>query len=133
MKSTRCSARTSGSSSSPTRRRSTSSNQENIRNLEAIRKLVQVSPGSTLLLRGHRDNALVARFRQQGGEAYVRTQALRAVELSKDRAAEIRKQLNERYKIDNARIDIVGRGWEEPVSQDSEQNRRVEVQWFTLE
>ena len=109
------------------------SNQENIRNLEAIRKLVQVSPGSTLLLRGHTDNALVARFRQQGGEAYVRTQALRAVELSKDRAAEIRKQLNERYKIDNARIDIVGRGWEEPVSQDSEQNRRVEVQWFTLE
>jgi NitT/TauT family transport system substrate-binding protein len=109
------------------------SNQENIRNLEAIRKLVQVSPGSTLLLRGHTDNALVARFRQQGGEAYVRTQALRAVELSKERAAEIRKQLNERYKIDNARIDIVGRGWEEPVSQDSEQNRRVEVQWFTLE
>ncbi len=109
------------------------SNQENIRNLEAIKKLVQVSPGSTLLLRGHTDNALVARFRQQGGEAYVRTQALRAVELSKDRAAEIRKQLNERYKIDNARIDIVGRGWEEPMSQDSEQNRRVEVQWFTLE
>ncbi len=109
------------------------SNQENIRNLESIKKLVQVSPGSTLLLRGHTDNALVARFRQQGGEAYVRTQALRAVELSKERAAEIRKQLNERYKIDNARIDIVGRGWEEPMSQDSEQNRRVEVQWFTLE
>ena len=73
-------------------------NQENIRNLEAIRKLVQVSPGSTLLLRGHVDNALVARFRQQGGEAYVRTQALRAVELSKERAAEIRKQLNERTR-----------------------------------
>jgi NitT/TauT family transport system substrate-binding protein len=109
------------------------SSQENIRNLESIKKLVQVSPGSTLLLRGHTDNALVARFRQQGGEAYVRTQALRAVELSKERAAEIRKQLNERYKIDNARIDIVGRGWEEPMSQDSEQNRRVEVQWFTLE
>jgi NitT/TauT family transport system substrate-binding protein len=109
------------------------SNQENVQNLEAIRKLLQVSPGSTLLLRGHVDNALVAKFRQQGGEAYVRTQALRAMELSKERAEAIRKQLIERYKIDNARIDIVGRGWEEPVAQDSEQNRRVEVQWFTLE
>jgi NitT/TauT family transport system substrate-binding protein len=109
-------------------------NQENIRNLEAIRKLLQVSPGSTLLLRGHVDNALVAEFRRRGGEAYVRTQALRASELSKDRAAEIRKQLVDRYKVDSMRIDIVGRGWEEPTSSsDSAQNRRVEVQWFTLE
>ena len=108
-------------------------NQENVRNLEAIRKLVQVSPGSTLLLRGHVDNALVEKFRQQGGEAYVRTQALRAMELSKNRASEIRRLLNDKYNIPTARIDVVGRGWEEPVSQDSEQNRRVEVQWFTIE
>ncbi len=108
-------------------------NQENLRNLEAIRKLLQVSPGSTLLLRGHVDNALVAEFRRKGGETYVRTQALRAVELSKDRAAEIRKQLVDRYKVESMRIDIVGRGWEEPSSSDSAQNRRVEVQWFTLE
>ena len=36
------------------------------KNLEAIKKLLQVSPGSTLLLRGHVDNALVAEFRQTG-------------------------------------------------------------------
>jgi NitT/TauT family transport system substrate-binding protein len=109
------------------------SNRENLQNLEAIKKLLQVSPGSTLLLRGHVDNAMVERFRQQGGEAYVRTQALRAVELSKNRAAEIRRLLNERHGIAVARVDIVGRGWDEPVSKDSEQNRRVEVQWFTVE
>ena len=108
-------------------------NQENTRNLEAIKKLLQVSPGSTLLLRGHVDNALVDRFRQQGGEAYVRTQALRAVELSKNRAAEVRKLLNEKYSVPVARVDVVGRGWDEPISKDSEQNRRVEVQWFTIE
>ena len=109
-------------------------NQDNIRNLEAIKKLLQVSPGSTLLLRGHVDNALCRAFRQQGGEAYVRTQALRAVELSKNRAAEIRKSAHREVQDrPEARIDIVGRGWEEPVSKDSEQNRRVEVQWFTLE
>ncbi|HKT78783.1 MAG TPA: phosphate ABC transporter substrate-binding/OmpA family protein [Vicinamibacterales bacterium] len=108
-------------------------NPDNLKNLEAIKKLVQVSPGSTLLLRGHVDNALVAKFRQQGGEAYVRTQALRAMELSKNRASEIRRLLTEKYNIPTARIDVVGRGWEEPVSGDSEQNRRVEVQWFTIE
>lgn len=108
-------------------------NQENIRNLDAIRKLVQVSPGSTLLLRGHVDNALVEKFRQQGGEAYVRTQALRAMELSKNRAGEVRRLLAEKYNIPIARIDVVGRGWEEPIARESEQNRRVEVQWFTIE
>jgi NitT/TauT family transport system substrate-binding protein len=108
-------------------------NQENTKNLEAIKRLLQVSPGSTLLLRGHVDNARVEDFRRQGGEAYVRTQALRAMELSKNRAAEIKKLLVERYNIDAKRIDIVGRGWEEPSGPNSDMNRRVEVQWFTVE
>jgi NitT/TauT family transport system substrate-binding protein len=108
-------------------------NRDNVENLDAIRRLLQVSPGSTLLLRGHVDNALVEDFRRTGGEAFVRTQALRAMELSKNRAAEIRTLLIERHKIDPARIDVVGRGWEEPAGADSEQNRRVEVQWFTIE
>jgi NitT/TauT family transport system substrate-binding protein len=108
-------------------------NQDNTKNLEAIKRLLQVSPGSTLLLRGHVDNAKVDDFRRQGGEAYVRTQALRAMELSKNRAGEIKKLLTERYNIDPKRIDIVGRGWEEPAGPNSDLNRRVEVQWFTVE
>jgi len=109
------------------------SNKDNIANLDAIRRMMQVSPGSTMLLRGHVDNARVADFRKQGGEAYVRTQALRAMELSKNRADTIRKLLIERYSLDPKRLDVVGRGWEEPAGADSEQNRRVEVQWFTIE
>jgi NitT/TauT family transport system substrate-binding protein len=109
------------------------SNQENIKNLEAIKRLLQVSPGSTLLLRGHVDNTKVPDFRRQGGEAYVRQMALRAMELSKDRAAEIRTHLAERYQINPKRLDIVGRGWEEPSGPDPDKNRRVEVQWFTIE
>jgi NitT/TauT family transport system substrate-binding protein len=108
-------------------------NQENIQNLESIRRLLQVSPGSTLLLRGHVDNARVEDFRKMGGEAYVRQQALRAMELSKNRAGEIRKLLIDRFTIDAKRIDIVGRGWEEPSGPNSDLNRRVEVQWFTIE
>ncbi|MEO5897109.1 MAG: phosphate ABC transporter substrate-binding/OmpA family protein [Vicinamibacterales bacterium] len=108
-------------------------NQDNIKSLEAIRRMLQVSPGSTMLLRGHVDNARVEDFRKQGGEAYVRQQALRAMELSKNRAGEIRRLLIERYTVDAKRLDIVGRGWEEPSGSDSAQNRRVEVQWFTIE
>ena len=108
-------------------------NQENTRNLEAIKRLLQVSPGSTLLLRGHVDNAMVAQFRKMGGEALVKSQALKAIELSKNRASEIRKLLIDRFSVDGKRIEIVGRGWEEPAGPNSDLNRRVEVQWFTLE
>lgn len=108
-------------------------NQGNIANLDSIKKLLQVSPGSTVLLRGHVDNALVEEFRRKGGEAYVRQQALRAIELSRRRAAEIKRLLVEKYSVDDKRLDVVGRGWEEPVGSDSDKNRRVEVQWFTIE
>jgi NitT/TauT family transport system substrate-binding protein len=105
----------------------------NLDNLATIKKLLQVSPGSTVLLRGHVDDALVSQFRSQGGEAFVRQMALKAMELSKNRAGEIRRLLLERHAVEPARIETVGRGWEEPAGTDSEQNRRVEVQWFTLE
>ena len=108
-------------------------NPENTKNLEAIKRLLQVSPGSTLLLRGHVDNARVEDFRKMGGEALVKSQALKAIELSKNRAGEIRKLLVERLSVDGKRIEIVGRGWEEPAGPNSDLNRRVEVQWFTLE
>ena len=108
-------------------------NQENLSNLEVIRKMLQVSPGSVVLLRGHVDNAKVEEFRKTGGEAYVRTMALRAMELSRNRATEIKRLLVERHKVETNRMDIVGRGWEEPLGTDSDKNRRVEVQWFMLE
>jgi NitT/TauT family transport system substrate-binding protein len=108
-------------------------NQDNLKNLEAIKRLLQVSPGSTVLLRGHVDNSMVEEFRKKGGEQYLRQMALRAVDFSKQRAGEIKRLLVERHKVDDKRIDIVGRGWEEPLSSDHEQNRRVEAQWFTLE
>jgi NitT/TauT family transport system substrate-binding protein len=108
-------------------------NSQNIQNLESIKKMLQVSPGSTMLLRGHVDDANVPEFRRTGGEAYVRQMALKAMELSKNRAAEIRRLLIERYNVDAKRLDIVGRGWEEPAGKDSAKNRRVEVHWFTIE
>jgi NitT/TauT family transport system substrate-binding protein len=102
-------------------------------NLEAISKMLKVSPGSTILLRGHVDNSLVEQFRKQGGEPFVRQMSLKAMQLSKDRANAVRKQMLATYKIDEARLESIGRGWEEPAGADAEKNRRVEVQWFTVE
>jgi len=112
--------------------RNESQNQEY---LATIKRFLQVSPGSTVLLRGHVDNARVAEFRQQGGDQLVQSMALKAMELSRQRAKAVSDALVAKYpEIDKSRIEAVGRGWEEPTgSTDSAVNRRVEVQWFTIE
>jgi NitT/TauT family transport system substrate-binding protein len=109
------------------------SSQENIRSLEDLKRLLQISPGSTLLLRGHVDNANVPDFRKKGGEPLVRTMAQRAIKMSTERADEIKRVLVEKYQVKADRLDTIGRGWEEPAGTDMAANRRVEVQWFTLE
>jgi NitT/TauT family transport system substrate-binding protein len=108
--------------------------KENTDYLDNIKRFLQVSPGSTVVLRGHVDNARMEEFRKSGGEELVRSMALQAMELSRQRAVAVRDALIARHKdLEKARVETVGRGWEEPTSPDSEQNRRVEVQWFTLE
>jgi len=103
--------------------------------LQTIKRFLQVSPGSTVLLRGHVDNTRVNEFRQSGGEQLVQSMALKAMELSRQRAIAVSDALLAKFPdIDKARVESVGRGWEEPTgATDSAQNRRVEVQWFTIE
>ena len=109
-------------------------NPENARLLGDVNRLLGVSPGSVVLLRGHVDDARRQEFLNQGGETLVRSLALKAIELSTQRAGEVKSQLLSAYPtIDPSRVETVGRGWEEPAGTDSELNRRVEVQWFTLE
>jgi NitT/TauT family transport system substrate-binding protein len=108
--------------------------KENVEYMDTIKRFLQVSPGSTVLLRGHVDNARIEEFRKSGGEELVRNMALQAMELSRKRATTVKNALVARHKeLETARIETVGRGWEEPVSPQSDQNRRVEVQWFTIE
>jgi NitT/TauT family transport system substrate-binding protein len=107
---------------------------QNVEYLAVIQRFLQVSPGSIVLLRGHVDNAQIDAFRRQGGEALVKSMALKAMELSRQRALAVSAALKERNKdLDMSRVEAVGRGWEEPAGADSDLNRRVEVQWFTLE
>jgi NitT/TauT family transport system substrate-binding protein len=108
--------------------------KQNLEYLDTIKRFLQVSPGSTVLLRGHVDNARVPEFRKEGGEQLVKSMALQAMELSRQRALAVSQALRERHKeLDGSRVEAVGRGWEEPAGTDSDLNRRVEVQWFTLE
>ena len=103
--------------------------------LQTIKRFLQVSPGSTVVLRGHVDNARVNEFRQSGGEQLVQSMALKAMELSRQRAMAVHDALLAKFPdLDKARVEAVGRGWEEPTgTTDPAQNRRVEVQWFTIE
>ena len=108
--------------------------QVNDEYLATVQKMLQVSPGSVILLRGHVDNSKIEDFRQQGGDGLVRSMALKAMELSKNRAGEVRTHLLEKFpNITPERLELIGRGWEEPLGEDPEQSRRVEVQWFTVE
>ena len=109
--------------------------QQNQEYLATIKRFLQVSPGSTVVLRGHVDNARIDEFRQAGGDALVQSMALKAMELSRQRAKSVNDALLAKFpEIDKSRVESVGRGWEEPTgSTDAAQNRRVEVQWFTIE
>jgi NitT/TauT family transport system substrate-binding protein len=107
--------------------------ETNLKNLEAIAHALQVSPGSHIRLVGHVEGSLKDKFRKEGGEALVRQVALTALQLSKDRAAEISRLLVEKYSVDPARVQTQGRGWDEPASDNIAENRRVEMQWFTVE
>jgi len=106
----------------------------NLEYLDTVKGFLQVSPGSVVVLRGHVDNGRVDEFRRQGGEELVQSMALKAMELSRQRAMAVRQALLARHpKLSTERVEAVGRGWEEPAGADPEKNRRVEVQWFTLE
>lgn len=105
---------------------------ENAKYYADVKRLLEVSPGSTVLLRGHVDNAQVEDFRKKGGDALVRRMGLSAVQLSRDRANAVKAKLIKDYGIPAERIEIVGRGWDEPIGT-SDENRRVEVYWFTIE
>ena len=112
----RCSARTSASCSSRTRPTLDMSNQDNLKNLEAIKKLLQVSPGSTLLLRGHVDNAH-GRGVPQAGRRGLRAHAGAASDGAEQepRRRDPPAAHREATASTPKRIDIVGRGWEEPA------------------
>lgn len=108
-------------------------NEKNLDDLKYMATMLTISPGSMLLLRGHVDDSRVAEFQKQGGPQLVQRMAMKAAQLSKERCDAVIKALVDTQKADPSRIEAVGLGWREPLGKDMDQNRRVEVQWFTVE
>jgi len=107
--------------------------QANTKGLQSISQLVKVAPGSTVLLRGHADGSLLEQFRRQGGQARFLQAKLQLKELSRARCAEVKMMLTDQYGFDAKRIEVQGVGSDEPTGKGPDADRRVEVQWFTVE
>ncbi len=103
--------------------------RENTANLDFISQFVRVSPGALLKLTGHLDDSNA----KLEGKEWSKKYAPLAMEESLKRAETVKKVLVESCGLDSKQIEIDGKGWNEPVGQDPELNRRVEVQIFTLE
>jgi len=110
-----------------------SDNEQNRKGLQSIAQLVKVSPGSTVLLRGHADGSLAVKARQTQGEAKAREMFLALKSLSRARCAEVKRVLEESFRIDPQRIEAQGVGADEPTGQGPDADRRVEVLWMVLE
>jgi NitT/TauT family transport system substrate-binding protein len=101
--------------------------------LKDIGALLKLAPGSRLHLVGHVDDRNVEEFKKKG-QAFFSRQAMKAIDLSKDRAEAVRTVLLREQKLEESRIDTEGRGWNQPLEgRPHDENRRVEVQLFTLE
>ena len=112
---------------------------ENSKSIESILKLLQVAPGSTILLRGHADGVKLQEFKdsrdykQAGGEEKFRQGKLKLKALSWERCESTKEALVSKYGIPADRIQIEGVGVEEPTGKGPDKDRRVEVRWFTVE
>jgi NitT/TauT family transport system substrate-binding protein len=104
----------------------------NKKELEEIAGYLRVSPGSTILVRGHADGSGLQAQRDFGGDAAVQETILTLKSLSKDRSNEIRRILVEQFRIDAARLRTEGVGIAEPTGKGPRMDRRVEVKWSIL-
>jgi NitT/TauT family transport system substrate-binding protein len=102
---------------------------ENRSNLEFISNFVRMSPGSLLKLTGHLDDS----YAKAKGKKWAKESAPLADAESLRRAETIKKILVESYGLDPNQIKAHGKGWNKPLGSDPAQNRRVEVQIFSLE
>ncbi len=103
----------------------------NKKHLEGLAGLLRVGVGSKLLLTGHVEGSLIAKYKAQGETAYKQVD-LTAINLSKNRARAVRDALVERFSIESDRIETHGVGWNEPIGGPIDNDRRVQAQWVTV-
>jgi NitT/TauT family transport system substrate-binding protein len=105
----------------------------NRKELAEIAGYLRVSPGSTILLRGHADGSGRQAQQDFGGEAAVQDWIITLKALSKDRCNEVRRILEEQFRVDPTRLRTEGVGIAEPTGKGPRADRRVEVKWSILD
>lgn len=107
--------------------------KENMRLLDKVAEQTDFLATTVVKLVGHLDTAKVEEFRAKGNQAFIEASA-QAKLISKKRAEFVKRLLVERYGVDPQRIVTEGRGWDNPIdAEDPAKNRRVEIQFISLE
>lgn len=107
--------------------------KENMRMLSQVAEQTEFLATTVIKLVGHLDTAKVEEYRAKGNQAFIEASA-QAKLISKKRAEFVKKLLVEKFGVDADRIVTEGRGWDSPIDpEDPAKNRRVEVQFISLE
>ncbi len=106
--------------------------RNNMRLLDQVAEQTRFLGTTVVRLAGHLDTARVAEFKAQGNQQFIEASA-QAKLISKKRAEFVKSVLVSRYGIDPERIVTQGKGWDNPISDDPNKNRRVEVSFLSFE
>ncbi len=107
--------------------------RQNLRLLDKVAEQMGFMGTTVVKLVGHLDTSRVQEYKAKGQQAYIEASA-QAKLISKKRAEFVKKLMVERWHIEAERIVTEGRGWDSPISADDpDRNRRVEVQFLSLE
>ncbi len=89
--------------------------------------------GTTMVkLSGYLDTTKVADFKAQGNQQFIEASA-QAKLIAKKRAEFVKSVLVKHFGVDPDRIVTEGKGWDNPISDDPNKNRRVEVRFISFE
>jgi NitT/TauT family transport system substrate-binding protein len=106
--------------------------RNNMKLLDQVAEQTRFLATTVVRLAGHLDTARVAEFKAQGNQQFIEASA-QAKLISKKRAEFVKSVLVSHYGIDPERIVTQGKGWDNPISDDPNKNRRVEVSFLSFE
>jgi hypothetical protein len=101
--------------------------------LAKIAQLIETFGATRVVIEGHTDSSM----KSQVAAGDLPALAAEVKKLSEERAAAVRKELVDKYKVDPNRVTVRGMGWDKPADpadpNNHPKNRRVEVKIYPAE
>jgi NitT/TauT family transport system substrate-binding protein len=101
--------------------------------LAKIAQLIETFGATRVVIEGHTDSSM----KTQTAPADLPALVAEVKKLSEERAAAVRKELVDKYKVDPNRVTVRGMGWDKPADNsdpnNQPKNRRVEVKIYPAE